>query len=223
VIEWWTPQQAGLIGGFAGSAVGVIGGGLGALMGVFAPKGMFRGLFVGSQTVLSLAGVCALIVGGYANLAGQPYHVYFPLMLLGSITAGVLGGLVPLTLWAYRLGAARRESGTPLAQAEVRAPTPAMVRAIADAWSIGGPLRVLSLRIGAAMLGLALVACAAGVIAAARGLPIGSWGAWLMAAIGPATAALICWALPRTQLNVAASARTVLDQQRLAAEELRRT
>jgi hypothetical protein len=43
-----------------------------------------------------------------------------------------------------------------------------------------------------------------------------------MVALGPAIAALICWMLPRTLLASANAARGVLDQHRLAAEELRR-
>jgi hypothetical protein len=223
VIEWWSQQQASMIGALAGTGVGVLGGVLGSLIGWCAPRGVLKTPVIGAQALTVGGSFVALVLGGYANLAGQPYHVYYPLMLAGAVGLGVMGGLLPVTLWAYRSARARKQSPpTSASDPNFRAPSPALIEAILACWGEGGSLRALSLRLGWAMLAVALVSIATGAVVLSRGAPMGSFLAWGMVAIGTGVGAVVCLALPRVQLTAANHARAVLDQQRLAAEELRR-
>lgn len=221
MIEWWTAQQGNMIGAVGGAAVGVLGGGLGTLIGVCAPRGVLKTPVIATHALVILVGAAALAAGVVAHLTGQPRHVYYPLMLGGSITVGVLAGLFPMTLWAYRMAAARKQAG-PGSPADVRGPSPAIVHAIVECWGEGGALRSLSLRVAGVMAIIAVGSSVAAVAFALRGERFGSWSVWGLVAFGPAIAAVLCWMLPRTLLATANNARTVLDQQRLAAEELRR-
>ena len=42
MTPWWAEQTTGLIGAIGGSAIGVVGGVHGTLVGVLAPKGIWR-------------------------------------------------------------------------------------------------------------------------------------------------------------------------------------
>jgi hypothetical protein len=101
MTEWWTSQEAGLIGGIGGSAIGVFGGILGATIGLLAPRGIARPLVLGAQIAMAALGVVLLGAGVYAAATGQPYHVYYPLLLGGLLAAGLMGGLLPVTIGAY--------------------------------------------------------------------------------------------------------------------------
>jgi hypothetical protein len=228
VIEWWTAQQSNVVGGVGGALVGVLGGGvLGPAIGVCAPRGLLKAPVLAMHGLLIILGVCALGAGVCANLSGQPGHVYRPLMLMGSIGTGVLGGLLPVTLWAYRLADARKpgsrdSADPPPRDPNFRAPNAAVIRAVVDAWSRGGPLRRLCLRLAALMSLLALGGVVAASVVAARGGARTEWYPWTLLVIGPGVAGVVCWMLPRSMLATANAGRGVLDQQRLAAEELRR-
>lgn len=95
---WWTGPQAGLVGGIGGSVLGLLGG----LIGFLAARGKARGLVMVLCSLLIGLGVVSLC-GGLAALAtGQPYHVWFPLVLLGVLGAGVIGGNIPGLRRRYR-------------------------------------------------------------------------------------------------------------------------
>jgi len=65
-------------------AIGVIGGVWGAITGVSASKGKRRGLVLNSAKVLMVLGIASLIIAGAAFFTGQPYHVWFPFLVLGA-------------------------------------------------------------------------------------------------------------------------------------------
>lgn len=223
VTEWWTQQQGVWIGAIGGSSLGVLGGLLGSAIGVCAVRGKLRGPIVTLHVGLALACIVLLVAGAAANLTGQPYHVFYPLMLGGSIGVGVLGALLPLTLWSYRLADARAQLADGIASdPNFNPPAPPMVRALVESWGSGGSLRRLSLGLACVMGVIVLGAAGAAVALALNGAPFRSWFAWTMLATGPAIAAGLCWLLPRTLLATANAGRGVLDQQRLAAEEFRR-
>jgi MFS family permease len=90
--QWWSGRFAALYGGWIGGGLGGIGGIIGSAAGIMARKGKGRRLIVGSMLLLTLVGVAALI-GGLVALAGsQPWHVTYPLLLLGVILTAVCGG-----------------------------------------------------------------------------------------------------------------------------------
>jgi hypothetical protein len=106
--HWWTAQQAGLIGGVAGSVVGIMGGLLGTIAGIYAPQGKLKGLVYGLTATIIGAGGISLITGIVALLLGQPYFVYYPLLLIGSVCVISLGSLVPVIRLRYREADHRR-------------------------------------------------------------------------------------------------------------------
>jgi hypothetical protein len=99
---WFDPIKFGaLYGGIGGGLFGTLGGILGAAAGVLAPKGKGRTVILGSFTLLMGVGIANLILGIYALIDGQPYGIWYPLMLLGIILTAVLGGLRPVVRKRY--------------------------------------------------------------------------------------------------------------------------
>ncbi|MGF1527774.1 MAG: hypothetical protein ACFCBW_13425, partial [Candidatus Competibacterales bacterium] len=84
---WWSARQAGLIGGVGGALLGCLCGLLGTLAGLGKARRYTLGAFNG------LLGASALIalLGGYALASGQPWWVYYPLLLGGGVVVSVLG------------------------------------------------------------------------------------------------------------------------------------
>ncbi|MFN0133522.1 MAG: hypothetical protein ACKVW3_13470 [Phycisphaerales bacterium] len=109
MTEWFTFQEANMFGALAGSIFGGVGGGgMGVLIGICAPRGKFKRLVLGLQVGWLICGVVCLAAGIYAAIEGQPSHVIRPFVLVGAIMAGVMGGLLPVTLRAYRQAEQRR-------------------------------------------------------------------------------------------------------------------
>ena len=99
---WWPVDQ--------GFWWGAVGGGLGALLGVggaivggyLVPHGRgHRGVLIGMVAVGFGALLCA-VAGVVAIADGQPYAVYFPLLLVGCVVYWVIVGLIPQIDMAYR-------------------------------------------------------------------------------------------------------------------------
>jgi len=86
-----------LIGGIGGAFLGVVG----ALIGVLGGTGRAKRLAIGLLLGLTVLGVVALAVGVVALVGGQPYAVYYPLLLGGGIAAGVSLGVLPCTRKRY--------------------------------------------------------------------------------------------------------------------------
>jgi MFS family permease len=108
MTPWWTAQQAGLIGGIAGSAVGVLGGIAGTLAGILAPRGKARRFVMTLFVSMIALGIVALGVGIVAVIIGQPYAVWYPLVLLGGILTIVTASILPGLRIRYRQAEARR-------------------------------------------------------------------------------------------------------------------
>lgn len=108
MTEWWTAQHAAWIGSIGGSALGVLGGVIGTAAGVLAPRGKGRGLVLGAMTAIPALGGLGLAAGLAALATGQPYHVWFPLCLLGGMMAAIFGPLIPVVRMRYREAERRR-------------------------------------------------------------------------------------------------------------------
>ncbi len=80
---WWSARAGGIIGGVGGSLIGM----LGALLGTLTSRRRARGFVLGAMLVLTVLGAGLILVGGVAVLLKQPYAVYFPLLLSGTILA----------------------------------------------------------------------------------------------------------------------------------------
>jgi hypothetical protein len=106
--EWWTWQQAVWIGSIGGSGLGMLGGLLGTLVGVCAPRGVGRQAIVAFHVGLLVFGAALLAAGLTALAVGQPYHVWYPLVLGGGLMTPLLGVLLPVVRGAYRQAERRK-------------------------------------------------------------------------------------------------------------------
>ena len=88
---WWSPETAGWIGGAAGGAVGT----LGALIGTLCSLGRGRRLVLAGLLALGVSGLALLAVGGVALALGQPYEVWYPLVLMGVLDPVLAFSLLP--------------------------------------------------------------------------------------------------------------------------------
>lgn len=95
---WWSDRTAGLLGGIIGSAVGLCG----ALIGILAGAGRGRWLVLTMMRILIVLGIGSLITGLIALAGGQPYAVYYPLLLCGVVLVFVMGPLYPVTRRRYQ-------------------------------------------------------------------------------------------------------------------------
>ena len=84
---WWDAQAAGWIGGIGGAALGVCGGVIGILCGL----GRGRTVVLAMVWILLAVGALALAAGIIAAVTGQPYAVYYPLLLDGSLVTIIVG------------------------------------------------------------------------------------------------------------------------------------
>lgn len=108
LAAWWTGQQAGLIGGLMGSLCGLAGALVGVAGWLLIPRGRARGLVLGFMALMALVGIGCLAAGIIAIATGQPYAVWYPLLLLGALDAGLFGGMMPVIAARYRAVEARR-------------------------------------------------------------------------------------------------------------------
>jgi len=92
--QWWDEQSGGWIGGISGSVLGCLGG----LIGLLSGLGRARRLVLGLAGAICLVGVLILAAGVTALALGQPYGVWYPLVLLGGLCTAVMGGMLPV-LW----------------------------------------------------------------------------------------------------------------------------
>lgn len=105
---WFNAETGNLVGAYGGAGVGVIGGSLGAVAGALAPKGKGRNFVIRGMMTMAGLGFIALVVGVIALTGSQPYHVWYPMVLLGSMLAGLFGGLTPVICKRYNEAEARR-------------------------------------------------------------------------------------------------------------------
>lgn len=100
---WWSGQSAGMVGGILGAGIGVFGGFIGSLVGILAPRGVGRSFVLGSLFLMVLVGLGSLGTGLFALLlAAQPWHVWYPMALIGGISLLVSGCLIPVVIRIYR-------------------------------------------------------------------------------------------------------------------------
>ena len=90
---WWSGQHAGILGAIGGSALGI----LGAVVGWLGSAGRAKGFVLNTLQGIAWVGIGILLLGAVAFLGGQPYGVYYPLVLLGGISA-TLGFFLPRSL-----------------------------------------------------------------------------------------------------------------------------
>jgi len=87
--QWSGNRSAGLLGAIGGALLGV----WGALIGVLSSRGKARRFVLTSANAILIIGIASLVGGAVAFATGQPYAVYFPLLLIGIIVFVVIGKL----------------------------------------------------------------------------------------------------------------------------------
>jgi hypothetical protein len=108
MTPWWTEQSAGWVGAIGGSANGLLGAVVGTIAGVWGPRGKGKRVVYALFAMAVVGGVAALAVGLYALAVGQPYSVWYPLVLLGGMDTLLFGVLTPVVRRVYRQAEARR-------------------------------------------------------------------------------------------------------------------
>ena len=107
----WFPDP-NMFGAIYGSVVGGVGGSLlgllGAAAGTLAPQGKGRSWILGSMTAAVGLGVVQLAAGIVALATGQPYGIWYPLLLTGVIFTVVVGALLPVVRRRYDEAEQRR-------------------------------------------------------------------------------------------------------------------
>jgi H+/Cl- antiporter ClcA len=63
------------------------------LIGILAGRGKARGFVLGSTNALLVIALASIVTGVVAMTSGQPYAVYYPLLLIGVIIGIVIGFL----------------------------------------------------------------------------------------------------------------------------------
>ncbi len=95
MIEWFTPQQGGILGAIIGVSFGLWGVLIGGLSWLCIRKGL-RKLYYSIYWTSFIAGIGLLIAGLIALFAKQPFHVWFVLLLPGFIMTLVPPAVFPV-------------------------------------------------------------------------------------------------------------------------------
>ncbi|HSW10660.1 MAG TPA: hypothetical protein VLK32_07120, partial [Bacillota bacterium] len=88
---WFSESTGHMLGAWLGASAGVLMGTHGALTGLLLPRGKGKRVVLSAILVFLAAGTLSLGTGLYALLTGQPYHVWYPFMLVGGILLLVEG------------------------------------------------------------------------------------------------------------------------------------
>ena len=83
---WWSDRQGGWIGGMAGAVLGV----MGSIVGWLASRGRAAAFVLGTSRLVVALGAMALVTGLVAIANAQPYAVWYPLLLVGVVSCGVM-------------------------------------------------------------------------------------------------------------------------------------
>lgn len=73
-----------------GASIGILAGIWGAVSGTQAPRGKHRKLVLNSGIGLMVVGALCLIVAILALCTHQPYHVWYPFLLVGVLLSTML-------------------------------------------------------------------------------------------------------------------------------------
>lgn len=90
---WFSEMTGTMIGSIGGMSLGLVGAAFGILASRWAPRGLKPQLVLGANAACIVLGLLLLAAGLTALFKGQPYHVWYPFMLLGGIMTAVMAPL----------------------------------------------------------------------------------------------------------------------------------
>lgn len=107
---WFEPNTFGalfgaIVGGGGGTLIGIFGGVAGSYL---IPRGKGRGFVLGTLVTVAGLGLVMLAIGIYALVVGQPYGIWYPILLCGVIFSVVCGSMVPAIRKQYAAAEQRR-------------------------------------------------------------------------------------------------------------------
>ena len=111
IQPWFDPNHYAWI---PGTVYGCIAGVMGGLVGWLVPRGKAKRFILSAWITLWAAGIALLAVGVLALIGGQPWGVWYALLLPGMVGAIVIGGNLLVILKRYREVEQRRFSATDL-------------------------------------------------------------------------------------------------------------
>jgi hypothetical protein len=106
VQPWF--ENTGMVGGLLGAGAGIMGGIYGTTVGLLAPRGKARRLVFGMHFTFLALGAALLIAGITAVSTGQPYGVWYALMLPGGLVSFLMLMFLPMVWMRYRQAEHRR-------------------------------------------------------------------------------------------------------------------
>ena len=84
---WWGPRAGGLLGGILGGLCGLAG----AAIGILCALGRARSQVFGLAYAVVGVGALLVVTGLVGVVFGQPFHVWFPVLLTGAVAGLVFG------------------------------------------------------------------------------------------------------------------------------------
>ena len=105
IEQWFDPNHYAWI---PGTAYGLVAGIMGGLVGWLVPRGRARSFILRAWFTIWAVAVTLLIVGIVALVNGQPWGVWYGLVLPGAIGTLVVGGNSLVILKRYREVGERR-------------------------------------------------------------------------------------------------------------------
>jgi hypothetical protein len=106
-VQPWFENQ-GLVGGLLGAGAGIMGGIYGTAVGLLAPQGKARGFVFGMHFTFLALGVLLLVAGVTAVSTGQPYGVWYALLLPGGLITFLMLMFLPMVRMRYQQAEHRR-------------------------------------------------------------------------------------------------------------------
>lgn len=218
---WWPVEQtgywSGIVGGGIGSLLGIGGAVVGAIL---VPRAMGRRWVVSGMVVIAVAGIVSMIAGGLAIADDQPYGIYYPLLLMGCVLYLVsIGMLLPVDVM-YRVVTMMRNAGFETAASWRGVGGRVASGAFAEAWRQRERSRRWMVRLMWSHAGFGGAALCWGIGHYLTGGLFHGWFPAVLFGTGFIGSACQFWLMDLAIMRVQ---RDVLDPQRLAAEELRRS
>lgn len=106
---WFDPNTFGAwFGAIAGGGGGTLVGCFGGLIGYLAPRGKGRRFVLSTMAVIVVLGMVVLGIGAFAMVSGQPYGIWYPLVLCGGLFAIIVGCLFPAVRRRFEQAERRR-------------------------------------------------------------------------------------------------------------------